>query len=106
LDTNPASRTDQDYCSKKTIGYKPVDIMAQIEGTHFSRAGGATTNGLTDTFILHPIACGLAFIAALCAIGGVVGSLVGVIIGVIAWIITIVVMAIDFTVFGVCATIP
>jgi hypothetical protein len=79
--------------------------MAQIEGTHFSEVGGATTNGLTDTFILHPIASGLAFIAALCAIGGVVGSLAGVIIGVLAWIITIVVMAIDFTVFGVSATV-
>jgi hypothetical protein len=98
--------THHDYCSKKQIGYKPVEIMAQIEGTQFGRVGTATTDGLTNTFILHPVAAGLAFIAALCAIGGVLGSLVGVIFGVVAWIVTIVVMAIDFTVFGVRAIYP
>jgi len=100
LDVAPTT-SSHNYCSKKQIGYKPVDILEAIEGTQFGRAGTATTNGLTNTFILHPVAAGLAFIAALCSIGGVLGSLVGVIIGVIAWIVTIVVMAIDFTVFGV-----
>jgi hypothetical protein len=80
--------------------------MSQIDGTHFSRAGTDTTDALTNAFILHPIACALAFIAALCSIGGVIGSLVGTIIAVIAWALTLVVMAIDFTVFAVCATLP
>jgi hypothetical protein len=100
LDVPPVT-SDQDYCSSKTIGYKPAEIMSQIDGTHFSRAGTDTTDALTNAFILHPIACALAFIAALCSIGGVIGSLVGTIIAVIAWALTLVVMAIDFTVFAV-----
>jgi hypothetical protein len=50
---------------------------------------------------LHPVASGLAFIAGLCAIGGWLGSLIGTIIAILAWIITLVVMVIDFVVFGV-----
>jgi len=75
--------------------------MSQIDGTSFSKAGTATADSLTNAFILHPVACGLAFIAALVAIGGFIGSFVGTIIAVIAWVITLVVMAIDFAVFGV-----
>jgi MFS superfamily sulfate permease-like transporter len=93
--------TDQDDCFPKTIGYKPAEIMSTIDGTSFSRAGTDTADGLTGAFILHPIACGLAFIAALLSIVGVIGSLVGSILAVLAWIITVVVMAIDFAVFGV-----
>jgi len=100
LDVAPVT-TDQDYCSKKSIGYKPAEIMSQVDGTHFSRVGTDTTDALTNAFVLHPIACGLAFIAALCSIGGVIGGLVGSIVAVIAWVITLVVMVIDFVVFGV-----
>jgi hypothetical protein len=75
--------------------------MAEIDGTSFSRIGTNTADGLTNAFVLHPVACGLAFIAALCAIGGFIGSLVGTIIAVIAWIITLVVVVIDFVAFGV-----
>jgi len=100
LDVAPVT-SDQDSCSPKTIGYKPADIMSTIDGTSFSKAGTDTADGLTGAFILHPIACGLAFIAALLSIGGVLGSLVGSILAVLAWIITVVVMAIDFAVFGI-----
>jgi hypothetical protein len=99
------SSADYDYCSKKHIGYKPVDVMEAIDGTDFNTAGRKTANALTGSFILHPIACGLTFIAALVAVGGVVGSLFGTILGVLAWILTVVVMAIDFAIFGVCFTI-
>jgi hypothetical protein len=75
--------------------------MEAIDGTSFNTAGRKTANALTGAFILHPIAAGLTFIAALIAVGGVVGSLVGTILGVLAWILTIVVMAIDFSIFGV-----
>lgn len=95
------SSADYDYCSKKVIGYKPVDVMEAIDGTDFNTAGRKTANALTGAFILHPIACGLTFIAAIVAVGGIVGSLVGTILGVLAWILTVVVMAIDFAIFGV-----
>jgi len=100
LDVAPVT-TDQDQCFPKTIGYKPAAIMSEIDGTTFSRVGTATADGLTNAFILHPIACGLAFIAGLCAIGGWIGSLIATMIAVLAWIITLVVMVIDFIVFGV-----
>jgi hypothetical protein len=100
LDVAPAA-TDQDYCYPKHIGYKPAQIMAQIDGTSFSTAGTDTADGLTGAFVLHPIACGLAFIAGLVAIGGVIGSFIGTIIAALAWILTLMVLAIDFTVFGI-----
>src|ERR1700722_18797109 len=98
-----AARSDQDLCFPKTIGYKPAEIMSAIDGTSFSHAGTNVTDSLTNAFILHPIACGLAFIAAFCAIGGVAGSLIATVIAVIAWTLTLVVTVIDFVVFGVFA---
>jgi hypothetical protein len=98
-------RTDQDYCYPKVIGYKPAVIMSEIDGTSFSRVGTATADGLTNAFILHPIACGLAFIAGFCAFGGWVGSLIGTFLAVLAWIIALVVMVLDFVVFGVSSSI-
>lgn len=95
------SNSNSDYCTKKVIGYKPVDVMESIDGTDFNTVGRKTANGLTGSFILHPIASGLTFIAALIAVGGFFGSLVGLILGVIAWVLTVVVMAIDFAIFGV-----
>jgi hypothetical protein len=100
LDVPPIT-TDQDYCGPKTIGYKIADIMSQVDGTSFNLASTDSTNGLTNAFILHPIACGLAFIAAIFAFGGFFGSIVGILIALLAWIITFVVMVIDFVVFGV-----
>jgi len=71
-------------------------------GTKFSTAAQATVDGLTRAMILHPIACALAFIAFLASCGaGVIGSLVGASIAGLAWILTLVVMVIDFSIFGV-----
>src|SRR5256885_543029 len=102
LSTNSSSsRTDQNFCSPKVIGYKPAAIMEEIDHTTFSRASSDSADAFTNAFILHPIACGLAFIAGLVAIGGVIGGLIGTLIAAVAWIITVVVMAIDFAAFGV-----
>ncbi|MCJ1291887.1 hypothetical protein MMC34_003435 [Xylographa carneopallida] len=101
LDVAPAA-TDQDYCYPKSIGYSPAAIMAQIDGTGFSETASASADGLTYAMILHPIACGIAFIAFLLSIGaGVVGSLLGALVAALAWIITLVAMAIDFALFGI-----
>lgn len=95
-------RTDQDLCFPRHIGYKPAVIMRQIDGTGFSEAASASADGLTYAMILHPIACALAFIAFCLSISaGVVGSLLGAAVAGLAWILTLVVMAIDFTLFGV-----
>lgn len=100
LDVPPVT-TDQDLCFPKSIGYKPAVIMSEIDGTAFSRVGTDTADALTNAFVLHPVACALAFIAGIVAIGGFVGSVVGMLIALAAWVITVIVMAIDFTVFGV-----
>jgi hypothetical protein len=77
------------------IGYKPAVIMAEIDHTTFSKASSNTADALTNAFILHPIACGLA------SLGGVIGGLISTLVAAVAWIITLVVMAIDFAAFGV-----
>jgi hypothetical protein len=98
----PPIQTDQDYCFPKTIGYNPASIMAQIDGTGFSTASGDTANALTRVMILHPIACALAFIAFLLAIGsGCVGALLASLVSAVTFIITLVVMATDFAAFGI-----
>jgi amino acid transporter len=52
--------------------------------------------------ILHPIACGVAFVAWLLSIGGaVVGSLFGVLAALVAWVLCLIVMATDFSLFGI-----
>jgi hypothetical protein len=76
--------------------------MAAIDGTGFSAASGDTADALTRVMILHPIACGLAFIAFLLAIGaGVIGSLFASLVSAVAFIITLVVMATDFVWAGI-----
>jgi hypothetical protein len=101
LDVPPIT-TDQDFCFPKTIGYQPAAIMAAIDGTGFSTASGDTADALTRVMILHPIACGLTFIAFLLAIGaGVIGSLFASLISAVAFIITLVVMATDFVWAGI-----
>ena len=96
------SRTDQDYCYPRHIGYKPADIISAIDGTPFSKAASDTVDGLTRVMILHPIACAVAFVAfALSCGAGVVGSLLGAMVAALAWVLTLVVMAVDFSLFGV-----
>jgi phosphotransferase system glucose/maltose/N-acetylglucosamine-specific IIC component len=52
--------------------------------------------------VLHPVACGVAFIAWLLSIGGaVVGSLFGVLAAFVAWVLCLIVMATDFSLFGI-----
>jgi hypothetical protein len=76
--------------------------MAQIDGTGFSTASGDTADALTRVMILHPIACGLAFIAFLLAIGsGFFGTFFASLVSAVTFIITLVVLATDFVAFGI-----
>ncbi len=100
LDVPPIT-TDQDFCFPTVLGYKPAEIMRAVDGPTFSTAHADSVDSLTNAFVLHPIACALAFIAAFAAFGGFVGSLVALFIAGLAWVLTVAVMAIDFYVFGV-----
>lgn len=77
--------------------------MSTIDGKRFDRVGSKTADGLTRVMILHPIACGLAFIAFLLALGaGVFGSVLSAAVAGLAWLLTLIAMAVDFSLFGVC----
>ncbi|KAH6683330.1 SUR7/PalI family-domain-containing protein [Halenospora varia] len=91
-----------DDCTGKHIGYNPALVMEGIDNTDFSRASMDTSKALTRVMILHPIACGVSFIAFLLALGsGFCGAIAAAMVSVIAWIITIVVMITDFVLFGI-----
>lgn len=69
--------------------------------TDLSWASRHTVDGLTHALVLHPIACAIAFFAFLVSCGaGMPSSLLGALIAAIAWILTLVVMIIDFVIFG------
>lgn len=101
LDVAPAE-TDQDYCTKKHVGYNPAAIMSTIDHTTFTTASEDTSKALTRVMILHPIVCGLAFIAFLLALGsGVCGALLASLVSALTWVLTVVVMATDFVWIGI-----
>jgi hypothetical protein len=75
--------------------------MEGIDKTDFNLESTDTTKALTRVMVLHPVACGLAFIAFLLAAGsGVIGAVSAALVTAVAWIVTIVVMATDFVLFG------
>jgi uncharacterized membrane protein len=101
LDVAPV-QTDQDYCYPKHIGYNPANIMTTIDHTTFSTAAEDSSKALTRVMILHPIACALAFIAFLFALGaGFCGAIFASMIAAVAWLVTLVVMVTDFVLFGI-----
>jgi len=91
-----------DACTPSQVGYSPAFVMSNIDGTDFSDYADDTTTGLTKAMILHPIACGLNFIAFLLALGsGFVGSLLASLIALLAFLTTAVAVIIDFVLFSV-----
>jgi hypothetical protein len=76
--------------------------MTAIDGTTFTTASSDTANSLTKAMILHPIVCGMAFIAFLMALGaGVCGSLMAALTAGITWALSVVALATDFVSFGI-----
>jgi len=98
LDTGSGGK---DFCSSRAIGYQPANVMEAIDHTQFSTAAADSANGLTHAMILHPICCAFAFIAFVLSLGGVFGSVFAAILGFFSWGLTLVVMAIDFSLFGI-----
>ena len=91
-----------DKCTGRHIGYQPSRYLSTIEGTQYEDISSGTSDGLTRVMVLHPIACGVAFIAFLLSIGGgIVGSLAGALTAAFALLLTLIVLATDFTLFGI-----
>ncbi|KAG0652942.1 hypothetical protein D0Z07_0135 [Hyphodiscus hymeniophilus] len=100
-DAAPA-QSDQDSCTGKHIGYNPLNIMESIDRVSYSHASIDTSKALTRVMILHPIACGLAFIAFLLALGaGVFGALLASFVSAITFVVTLVALVCDFVAFGI-----
>ncbi|CAK3764271.1 related to palI [Lecanosticta acicola] len=91
-----------DVCTGRHIGYNPAHVMASIDNTQFGYLSAGTSDSLTRVMVLHPIACGVTFIAFLLSIGaGIVGSLASFFAALLAWALTFIVMATDFVLFGI-----
>ncbi|KAI5359046.1 hypothetical protein Slin15195_G066780 [Septoria linicola] len=91
-----------DRCTGRHIGYELSRLLSSVQGTPYEDISGGTSDALTRVMVLHPIACGVAFIAFLLSIGGgVAGSLAGALAASIALLLTVIVMATDFTLFGI-----
>ncbi|KAH6845065.1 hypothetical protein B0I37DRAFT_379092 [Chaetomium sp. MPI-CAGE-AT-0009] len=76
--------------------------MAAADGTEFSEYAERTTRVLTRTMILHPIACGLNFIAFLLALGaGMIGSFLASMVALLAFLATAIACIIDFVLFSI-----
>lgn len=100
LNVAPAA-SGQDYCPPKTIGYAPASIIGFIDYTTFPLQKSSAADDLTYSFVLHPIACAIAFSAALCGCVGVIGAFSGSLVALLAFLTALIVMAMDFAAFGV-----
>lgn len=64
--------------------------------------GHDTVKALTNVLVLHAVACALSFIAFLLALGsGFIGALFAAAMSLLAFIVTVIVLAVDFTLFGI-----
>lgn len=91
-----------EFCTKSHIGYSPVPYLASLGAGNYGSASKDTADALTRVMILHPIACGLAFLAFLTGVGASwIGSICASILAAIAWLVTLVVLITDFVAWGI-----
>ncbi|KAK3325476.1 SUR7/PalI family-domain-containing protein [Apodospora peruviana] len=92
-----------DECTSSQLGYSPQDAVRGVDGKGFeSNDAAKTVRSLTKAMVLHPIACGLNFIAFMLALGaGMVGSLLASLVAMLAFLTTVVIMIIDFVMFSI-----
>ncbi|KAL0242363.1 hypothetical protein I308_105992 [Cryptococcus tetragattii IND107] len=87
-----------DICSGRQIGYNIADVTGNL--TDYTYVNNSLEN-VTKAFILHPIACGIAFLSFLIALcSDHLGFLFAAFVALLAFLVSLVVMIIDFVVFG------
>lgn len=93
---HPRAPSNESVCSSNTectgthVGYDAVGVLqgSGISNFRISDAGASTANALTNVMILHPVACGLNFIAFLLAVGAsVVGSFLASMMALLAFLV-------------------
>ncbi|ORY59507.1 actin cortical patch SUR7/pH-response regulator pali [Pseudomassariella vexata] len=94
-----------DSCTRSAIGYDASHALTEAaggSGFELSDYASKTSNALTKVMILHPIACGMSFIAFLLALGaGVVGSFLAAMVAALTFLVTLVVLITDFVSFSI-----
>ncbi|KAH6631044.1 actin cortical patch SUR7/pH-response regulator pali [Chaetomium sp. MPI-SDFR-AT-0129] len=91
-----------DACSTSHIGYSPSAVLRQQDGTQFSTYADDSARALTRAMVLHPIACGINFIAFLLALGaGTIGSFLASVVALLAFLVTAIACIIDFVLFSI-----
>lgn len=84
-------------CSSRSLGYNLPGVIANVAGTNYSNQNIVR---LTRALVLHPIACGIAFLAFLVAtLSERFGYLFSSLLCFLAFIVSLVAMAIDFGLF-------
>jgi hypothetical protein len=92
-----------DDCSKVAVGYDAADVVRSANSAFdVSDSAATTANALTKVMVLHPVACGMSFIAFLMALGaGIVGSFLASLVALATFLVTLVVLITDFVGFSV-----
>jgi uncharacterized membrane protein len=89
-----------DTCSGRSIGYQLGRIVEQLDGVTMSSSTATATHNLSRALILHPIACGVAFLSFLTALASHrIGFLFSSLIAFVALVITMIAMIIDWVNF-------
>ncbi|ELR04514.1 hypothetical protein VC83_03203 [Pseudogymnoascus destructans] len=89
-------------CTNSHIGYSPVPLLDTLGAGDYGSASKNTADALTRVMVLHPVACGLAFLAFLASLGAsIFGSLCAALISSVAWLVTLVVLITDFVAWGI-----
>ncbi|OBT81115.1 hypothetical protein VE02_10305 [Pseudogymnoascus sp. 03VT05] len=89
-------------CTGAHIGYSPVPYLDSLNAGNYGSASKNTADALTRVMVLHPVACGLAFLAFLASLGAsIFGSLCAALISSVAWLVTLVVLITDFVAWGI-----
>lgn len=113
-----AAEDGNNYCSRSQLGYHPLRLLNNIDGTalnpntdevtfsednvgRINQAADDTTHALTKVMILHPIATGIVFIAFMLSLGSsMVGSFLASAVAFLAFLITAAAVISGFVLFN------
>jgi len=106
LDVRPFTRKQRrdtneqkDQCSGTQIGYPLSRLGGAVGGINYDNS---SADRASKALILHPIACGIAFIAQIVALASVqFGFLFASLIVFLAFLVSLVCMVLDFAIFGI-----
>ncbi|KAJ7452155.1 hypothetical protein B0H11DRAFT_2074575 [Mycena galericulata] len=88
-------------CTHTAIGYKIADEIAAIGISPFDSLKASSLHGLTEGFILHQIAAGIAGVAFLLAVfSHRLGYILASMVAFVAFLFSLAVLIIDFITFG------